>query len=236
MKWWAVWMARLALLAGLNSPALSQRRWTSETGSRIQVPAPAQIPYDSTMSKSDRAATVVRAFGVCAVMKDRRRVEATLAYPRFDPEYYKRLDALATSNCLASGSLKMPVDIMRFALYQGLYSINFAHKNPPFFNDPVDYWKDVGGQTQDPIKRDYVAMRQFGDCVAHADPANSRNLVLAAPGSDQGKAALKLLVPVLGPCIVEGARIEFSKPMLVGILAETLFRASTPAPVKVPPR
>jgi hypothetical protein len=57
------------------------------------------------------------------------------------------------------------------------------------------------------MDRPYLSWLDFGHCVAVHDWADSLALLQSAPDSPAERAAVKKLVPVLGPCITQNSRL-----------------------------
>ena len=68
------------------------------------------------------------------------------------------------------------------------------------------------------------ASEALGMCVAQARADLILALIDAAPESEAEDAALGELVPLLGPCLVEGAEARFDKGFLRALLAYGLYR------------
>ncbi|HEX8302287.1 hypothetical protein [Sphingomonas sp.] len=71
-----------------------------------------------------------------------------------------------------------------------------------------------------------VARQQYGTCIAAAAPSASAQLVMAAPGSAEERAAIGALKPVLGGCIVQGQTVKLTASNLRLMLAEPLYHAT----------
>ena len=76
------------------------------------------------------------------------------------------------------------------------------------------------------------ALLYLADCVIKRDAQDAGDVVLLPTASKAQEASFKKLIPNLGPCLVQGQKIAFSKPIIEGILAEVLYRGTVePAPV-----
>lgn len=76
----------------------------------------------------------------------------------------------------------------------------------------------------------------FADCVVASDPNNADLYFRTASGSPEEKQALQGLIPVLGPCLPAGIRLEVQPVLLRIWLGEALWHAanhSGPAAVKI---
>lgn len=228
--------ARLPLLslasvaALLAAPAVAQRM-ESETGSHIPQAKSASIPQPGTMSDQTRARATAVEFGECVV--GRFRAKATAAVKPFpnSPEEARALRGVAEPECLNGGRLKMAGPVMRGAIYIALYRHAFGNAAPAMIAQAPDF-SEGAGQPSGTAAEQAVALRQFGDCVARRDPANTRAVVLAPVGSAAENAGYAALAPQFNACVPQGANLTFTKALLGGLFAEILYReAASAAPV-----
>jgi hypothetical protein len=184
------------------------------------------------MSPVDKGRVVMALFAECVV--DRMPAQARTYLAMFpDAEAsQKAARRLATPECLEPNSALMVginIDemLLRGALYAALYKKAFKRNEPLLTETPVDYWADAKGQKTD-FTNQYVAFRQFADCVVHKHGAESRSLVLADVAGEKERAAMAAIIPDLNTCMVAGSKVEFSKSVLIGLIAEALYRSSVP--------
>lgn len=218
----ARWLSVVSMaVATTSAPVAAQ-----ELGTRIDRFKPAEINNVARLSERDQAQATMDEFATCMVDFGRQRATDFLALPPGD-EAKNAGQKLVSSECLRFGSMSFPVEILRGGLFRALYRKDFRISAPALSEKPIDYIADVGGKADGPIAVQYIALRQFGECVVRADVANSRELTLAPIGSTREKAAFKALNPHFGPCLQQGINASFSKQMLSGLIAESLYRLST---------
>lgn len=202
-----------------SHPAFAQTE--TQIGSHISRAAPADIPDklpDPTLVRA-----TFEAFARCIVGSQRGSVERALSLSPIGKLYSQALTALSDQACLRGGSLEMDYPLLRGALFIALYNADYRRNNGNIAPQPLDFSEDVGGAST-PEERRYIGLRQFADCVVRADPAASRALTLSRAGSSAENAAFSTLTAQLGPCINNGQTIGFSRIVLAGLIAETLYR------------
>ena len=80
-------------------------------------------------------------------------------------------------------------------------------------------------------------VRQLGHCLARLKTAQARALILAEPGSEAEEQAARALIGRETSCLIYATRLEFTRDMLRGTVAEALYRReiSTPPSAGQPP-
>jgi hypothetical protein len=205
-------------LAVLPTPSAAQK-YESQTGSHILEPAPAGIPDRAGMSDALRARSTILGFAECLVLRNRAKVEKAVALPLESAEAAKALDRLAIPECLANGEMRMSDRIMRGALFAALYRADFAKQQPVLRDAPLSFTPDtMPGESEQTI-----FLLQFGDCIARADPADSRAAILASAGSEREASAFTGLLPHVSACLVQGQSLKFSKVVLLGVDRRSLI-------------
>lgn len=222
-------VATLAAIQAACAATVASAQLEPVTGSRIGRPAPAAPASDSHMSDKDQARAGLVAFGQCVVLTSRRPAERAIAMNPNDPAAYTALARLATPDCLRDADMHIPYPLMRGALYLGLYRADFARMEPPLRAEPTDMLKEMNGAT-DSASRQYMAQRDLGECIVRAAPKASRELLLAKSTTSRENAAFAAVIPKIGPCLVQGYTVALSKIYVTSIVAEALYRLSTPAP------
>ena len=204
------------------SPAAAQRDTELDTGSHIAIPRRARIPDDA---KSDNAAAQIAmaAFARCVIARDQRGVARALGM-EIGPDYWKAMGRLATSECLSSGQMKIPQNVMRGAIFAEVYRLYDAKKKAIVEVRPLDFDNPLLPEYRsNPLR---YALLAFADCVIKRDMDSARKVVLLPPASREKDDAFRALTPSLGPCLTSGHKITFSKPILEGVIAEVLYRES----------
>lgn len=67
---------------------------------------------------------------------------------------------------------------------------------------------------------------EFADCAVQADPYGADYFFRSSPGSGEEKNALNSLIPVLGPCLPQGLKMELSPASLRVWLGEALWHGA----------
>jgi hypothetical protein len=73
------------------------------------------------------------------------------------------------------------------------------------------------------VDRSALILQDFGHCVAVHEWAGARALLLSQPDSQEQRAAVAKLVPVLGPCLSEDVEITLTPENLRRVLAEPVY-------------
>ena len=74
------------------------------------------------------------------------------------------------------------------------------------------------------VNRDHIALLDFGHCVATHEWSGTRSFLLAEPATDEERAAIGKLVPVLGPCLTEGMEVQITPTLLRDVLVEPVYQ------------
>lgn len=216
---------------------LSTTAMAQQTGTRI-----GDGTADYSLNALDRdpevtARRTMSKYATCVVNKRSEKVrEALRLFPKSSAEQRKLLK-LAIQDCLAKGELTFVPALFRSALFEAMYKSDF--RNDPIAGlaelPPIDYAANAPTKTDENSGlsaadiSSAIALRQFADCVVRADPVSSRTLIMTDVASADENAAFAELSPKLGPCLPETLELAFGKPVLRGLLAETLYRLSVNA-------
>lgn len=214
-------LAQAALI--LSAVALSAGAHAQETGTLIKHKA-AQI--DEMRTKAG-ARLVAEQFGACVVDRSEGRVTKLAFLPIGSREYVDIWESLTEREdpCISNGELTLSSMTLRGAIFQAMYLRKYAKKPLLPFAPELStgyralYPEDVSGEA-----RMAVALEQFGECVAKADPAAARRLLLANSSSSAESSAIAELSPKFSGCIVAGEKITLSKLIAKGAIAEAMYR------------
>jgi hypothetical protein len=195
-----------------------------ETGSIIpQRGAPARP--DGSRDDSAHAQRVMSDFARCVVMRNRRGVERFLGIIPGSSDWAAAGSRIATPNCLHNAQLRFQPSIFRGALYEALYRVEYAARPvPELATAPEIDYAAADPTSLNEIQRSWVALQSFGDCVVRASGSNARSLVVSDAGSPAERNAFAAITPALGPCLPQGVQLAFSRPILRGLVAESLYR------------
>jgi hypothetical protein len=159
---------------------------------------------------------------------------------KIEPRMNGELDCIANieGNDLVEGvRVYYPDDIMRGDIAEELLKRNRGK---------------VQGLPSKPIERTYtrpwyaftgrhVSLDEMATCVADTNPAAIMTLIGAEAFSDEENVALGNLIPLMGPCLVAGTKLDAKREPLRAALAEALYQrvfhpeeAAQPAPEPAP--
>ncbi|WP_126173148.1 hypothetical protein [Altericroceibacterium xinjiangense] len=190
------------------------------TGSRVGRPAPAKPPTDASLSDEDRALRTTFEYARCVVQNDEDAVRPMLSLkPTSLTE--RQSEALRQPNCLRNANLQIPMQLMRGAIFRAFYLQDWADRPTTMFAEPINYFEFVASENQAQVA--IATMLDFASCIVRADEANARAFVGGIPGEPQFENALRALIPKLGPCMLDGIEVQFSKSNLAAYLSEALY-------------
>lgn len=213
----------LVLFAGL----LSQSAFGQ---TRIVGPDPAKAPDTIRLSELDKSKLVTSRYVDCLVKKNRSGVDGFLS------KYINREDTLemgsklAVSECLYTGELRMSGQVLRGQLFAALYRTDFDSPVSMTAGQRVDYRPDLPEDLlpdEGKSANIYVALRDFSDCVVTSDTKAIHKLVTTEVVSTSEKTAWDHVQSLMGPCLVEGVELKFSKSVLESLFAESIYRLSS---------
>ena len=213
----------LALMMGLHIlPAAAQ--------GQSRIPDPAAVPRDVEESEqAGEAQRVMKEYGACIVKKARRRAEAALTTFPNSKEFGQAMVKLASSECLMTGELRFKPILLRGSLFEALYNADFGSRPVDVTAVPaIDYFAGAE-ERESPGVRRQVAIRQFADCISRANPAGVHALILSRVGSDGETDGFRQVMPTASQCLTEGVELKLSRPILRGLVAETMYRLSQAA-------
>ncbi len=209
----------------LPAPLYAQASGSIETGTLRPV-----APAGGFGTTKDQVRLVVRKFAACSIARKRVPVENFLAMPFGGPDFLRMRRQVLQDECLGAGELSMRDDIIRGALFDVLYSLDFGRSKPIDVSGApaIDYQAELPADATGSA-RQIAEMARFGDCVSRADQADVRLLLLSAPDTRAEQDMIGLLAPRLGPCVPQGITTHLTKSVLRGALAEGMYRLSRAA-------
>ncbi len=217
----------ICLLALTGTAAQAQ-----ETGTLLQHKA-AQV---RDRRSPGAARLVLEDFAACLLSRSPGRVSKMLATPLDTREYRQQFSALFESindECLSGGDLGLSTGLLRGALFQAVYDREFGKKGPTSYASDLDTgYAATFGPNPSPEAISAIAMAQFGECIARADPAGVRQLLIATSASPSEKLAFANVAPRIGACLPQGQQFTLSRASVKGVLAESLYRLSVAASAK----
>jgi hypothetical protein len=184
---------------------------------------------------------VMAEFARCVI----RRKHDTAAEVVLDPSQQLGSEdnkGLFISDCMPSGSrMRAKAAQMRYGLAEALVladvdaaptdlSLVAPLQHPPFVDRPMpvevaaDPARAAGWQAFAEAAQAYAALAPIGECVVRANPAGSLALLKTGVETDQEKAAIGALAPVLPGCVKKGEKISINRFNLRGTIALNLYR------------
>jgi hypothetical protein len=209
-------------LAVVATAAMTPAAHGQATGSIRRGSEPIDVPEGKFAG--DVARKVSDDLALCIVKRHYIPVRKALAPPRNLMNDYKNLPKFMDNECFTGGdavrngggmaSMDLTTNPISFrgGLYKALVVKDYGRKPAVF------------GATAVEMEGDDDAILRFADCVARAEPENSRNLLLSIAGTRGENAAVDALKPSLGKCAAANMSMRFSKGSLVGYLAEAYYR------------
>jgi hypothetical protein len=192
--------------------------------------AASTAPALAAMPSSADARDTMRRLAQCVVSRDKGLVARIIAVPVDSVEGVraaKRLFDTTDETCLSEGAVDYNATLFRGAVFEALYTRDFRYNGPTVF--PTNIATGYAALYTAPYSieaRQAMALEQFGECVARAEPVEARKLLLALPDSAIEREQFALLAPRFGACVVKGSTVAMSKSIIRGALAEGMYRLS----------
>lgn len=212
--------AALPALAAMTAKLSAQASGSMETGSLIT-----NHPAGGYGTIGKDARLISRRFVECTLRRGRRSAELYLAAPIGSADQARLQRQVLVDDCLGAGELSLPTDVIRGALFEQLYLLEYRAAPPtdlstvPAIDYTVGYSAPLTARAINGI-----ALAQFDDCVARADAGHARDLLISLPDSTGETAAVGGLMSHLARCIPQGRTIHFSRSVLRAAIAEGLYR------------
>ena len=127
-------------------------------------------------------------------------------------------DIVGASDSVIQRGIGMPDDLQRGMLAEAVLKEKAGGVVLPAAAPAKSYghvWSAVSGR--DP------SVDEMAACAATTDPAHIGALLATQPGSAKEKAGVASLVPTLGNCLVQGAKLNANAQSLRAALAEALY-------------
>jgi hypothetical protein len=191
-------------------------------------------------------------YGECILKKKHSSARIFVLTPDLSRADHRRLiQMVGDGECAARATdkrdgvaLKFPHDTMRYTLADALVRSEFSRSAPPSLKnagpiaqpefDETKYRPGAGKKVRqeelDALaesrarRLSLVYFAQYGECVVRGDPDQSRNLLLATPGSAEESSAFSALKPALSNCVVAGRSLKFNRATLRGTIAMNYYR------------
>lgn len=194
-----------------------------------RTPGKSSLSADELVPEQE-AQKVMNDYAACIARRSRSRVEQFFGLLAESEEANAAAVRLASQHCLSDGQLRFKPSLFRGGLYEAFYVSDFKESAPlELAAAPVI---DYANGRQAPFEQRttyYLALIDVADCAVRADVISSRKLVLSEVASSQEVQAFEALTPKLGSCLTKGVELKFSRPVLRGYIAESLYRLSAKA-------
>ncbi|HEX8526244.1 hypothetical protein [Allosphingosinicella sp.] len=202
---------------------------SAQPATRIEPRGAPALPTGAQSEAAD-AQLVMAAYGRCIVARSRRGVQRFLAVLPGSDDWQRLGSQLATADCLHNARLRFHASLFRGALFEALYRADYGRRHPRSFADvPALVYTAQDPATLNGDQRNWLSLQEFGDCVVRARPSEARALVLSRVTRADERRAFAALGPALPPCLRQGVQLAFSRPILRGLIAESLYRLSEAA-------
>jgi hypothetical protein len=165
-------------------------------------------------------------FARCTVGADAAAARAFLATAPGSPESKNAAKRLADKKGACGAEIKRPGEPeLRGAIAERLYLDTYATPPAALIGEPAPF-QGSGDATQ--------VMYDVTRCAVTRDPVAADMLVRAGPGTPEEKAALALVVPAVGRCTPQGAKLGFNRDQLHALIAEGLFKVRSATSAQAP--
>ena len=219
-------LPRIVLAGTLSAMSASGPAQNAELGHIVERRPPAVIRTEGE-SSGDVVRQTALAYAQCLLRTSRKAANSWLD-ARTDEESHNLRQRVVDPDCLYDGELQLPDMVLRGALYSALYRERFGSSPVNLTLTPLTP-NQIPAASADPTKQSLATVVTFADCLVRKDPATARAMTLAAPGSAKESQHLNRLMPYLSSCLVQGTTLKLSKGVLVGGVAEALYRESLAA-------
>jgi hypothetical protein len=211
----------LALSAMLALPA---RADAQDPPSRIRPNGERARPQSESNGR-DEARRVMSAYGLCLARRNRRAVDQFLAQHVGAPSAPGLARGLASPDCLYNADLRFASTLLRGSLFEALYRFDYERREVPnLAAAPVISYGPPDSSDLSHEERTYLGLLAFADCVVRQRSDGVRALVLSRVASREEAQALAQVSPGLSSCVEGGGEVPFSRSILRGFLAESLYR------------
>jgi hypothetical protein len=231
----AIGLAVAALLLGAAGPAAAQR-----TGSRIG--------RDAEIGSAQDAASLIQTVANC--LADRRRDFVRRWFARLPgtPDEFALVQkeegdlaiCMESDQLISDGrELSFTPRSLRLPTARAMVARMVAAAPPqsPMAPDSDPWFLPLlsGLPAGAEVDRSGLGFQDFGHCVATRSWPATLALLASRPDSAEQAAAVRRLMPVLGPCLTEDIKITITPANLRDVLAEPVYHiltAAPPAPAK----
>jgi hypothetical protein len=209
------------LISASPAPTLAQNS-DNETDEPLLV-APVKPKW---AVEAEEAEKVLETFAECVAAKEARlggSLREFLRVPTGGTPPGPVVEKIVNSDCLTRGRIMMAPELLRQALYAALYRRAFGKDVPAEFVPAVSYELEFDAPHL-PLTARQVALRQVGDCATSRALSSAHRFAVAKVRSDEEAALLPDVVQALSECLDRDEEVAFTRPVLKGMLAESLYK------------
>jgi hypothetical protein len=195
----------------------------------ISAPASAMAAQRLRLPNDDKAGYSNLYAAECLVRQNRPLLEKLILLPPFSLASTRSFSVLMREPCFQrGGTLIIGPRFQRPSFYYALYRADYGRRPGGISAGPINFLDDILGAPR-AAGGAYLALRNFTDCVVRAAPEDARSLVTAGLGSADEEAAFKKLSTKFDACLYVGQTLDFSRGILIGLVAEALYREAKAA-------
>jgi hypothetical protein len=166
-------------------------------------------------------------YAQCVVKSSAKQVDTYLGLSPDSPDYSRAQRSMNEGVCLSYdvGKLKVPDQMMRWALFEALYDRRFGRVAPPNLTGvALLNFASEREKMSASLKEQHFFMRDFGDCVARKDSVSVHKLLSERVYSAAEKADFDALQLTLGQCLIGKGKVRFTRTGIRGMLAEAMYK------------
>ena len=221
-----------AVMAGFTLVAAGPGPREAELGSLIARPKAVEIA-DHGYTAEQRGRVAMAQYARCIFGRTPRRVSENLRLPPADS--MANVHKLATADCLVSGEMKFQSSQMRGYLFGEMYRFHEAMppQNWTYPITPLDLTNTPPADAPREVRVNFMLLTMT-HCLYLADPSVVRSIITNAPASPGQKAAYRILIPKLGPCVPKDMTFELSRSVIESTFGEYLYRSLAPVITALP--
>jgi hypothetical protein len=197
----------------------------------LQSRTPDDGREQATQKQAERT---MRDFARCVVANKKREAKAVefLKLPDGDPHQFIQGNGIASSGCAPPGSqMRFQPDLFSRSIYAALYT-KYYLKDPPADLSaiaPADYQLEYKSTTA--VSPQQLALRTFADCTVRGDVLAAHNFAISEIQSVAEKDTVPRVVAAMQQCLETGSTLKFSRTILKGLVAESLYKFRKRQPV-----
>jgi hypothetical protein len=175
-----------------------------------------------------QAERVMRDFAKCVVSNKSREAKAVafLRLPDGDLKQSASGSEIASSGCAPRGSqMRFQPELFSRSIYTALYRKYYLKSAPTDFSGMADADYRTEYQVGDtPVSTEQLALRTFSDCTVRQNPVAAHLFAISEMQSDAEKTAVPTVTTSMQQCLNAGATLKFSRTILKGLIAESLYK------------